>query len=61
MRGKKKPGCKKYLRLILVLTAITLFFFGHPDESYANPEPAPISGTPKLWYSWDDPGGNKWG
>ncbi len=48
MRGKKNPGCKKYLRLILVLTAITLFFFGHPDESYANPEPAPISGTPKL-------------
>ncbi|MDP3039052.1 MAG: hypothetical protein Q8O18_04180, partial [Deltaproteobacteria bacterium] len=48
MRNKKKPGCKKYLRLILFLTVITLFFFGQIDESSANPEPAPISGTPKL-------------
>src|SRR4030042_6937782 len=48
MRGKKKPGGKKYLPLILVLTAITLFFFGHPDELYANSEPIQTSGTPIL-------------
>ena len=93
MRGKRKPGVKKFFQmilmtwhlfflnrhcepkrrgnlfswdcfvarirrsprndslfnlLILLLAAVVLLFSGFPDKLYANPEPAPISGTPKL-------------
>ncbi|MDH4220889.1 MAG: hypothetical protein OEW23_19195, partial [Candidatus Aminicenantes bacterium] len=93
MRGKRKPGVKKFFQMILMswhlfflnrhcepkgrgnlfswdcfvarvrrsprndslfklpillLAAVVLLSSGFPDKLYANPEPAPISGTPML-------------
>ncbi|MBM4331502.1 MAG: hypothetical protein FJ117_09825 [Deltaproteobacteria bacterium] len=49
MRKKGELKIKIWFRLILVIAGVSMLFFAFLDKLYANSDPAPISGTPKLY------------